>query len=299
MIDLTKLKHVIAVARAGSFSLAARNISISQSALTRSVKILEETYSVVIFDRGKSGAKLTLEGAQFVRIAEEAIRRAQNIHDDLKSLPSANAPRVSFGMGPMTAASLLPAVLPVLENEQVRNRITIQSNSALQLMLRQGDLDFFVGGMRKGVEFHALANQFSVEPIGITPMSLMVRPGHPLTRSKLTPDILAGYPTAGGSFVRETFGLATIQRTGLQEPSVELDDYSLLIPFILNSDHILIASQILAHAQNGFQLETLPISMDISDQSEWAIVSSQRAGILSVVQRAIAIIRQVAQRALR
>lgn len=293
MIDLPKLKHAVAVARAGSYSLAAREINISQSALTRSVKLLEDIYSIRIFDRSKAGARLTLEGAQFMQIAEEAIRRAQSAHEELALLLMSNTPQVSFGMGPMTAASLLPALMSRFKNDHVRYRIKVESNSTLKLMLRQGDVDFFLGGMRRGAEIHALANQFNVEPIGKPEMTLMVRPGHPLLSDDAPIARLADYPTAAGSSVRETIGFSAVQSAGLQEPSIELDDYSLLIPFILESDHILLGNKVLTAAHQGNALQTLPVKIDFSNLTELAIVSSAQADMSSAMLRTINIIKEV------
>ena len=293
MVDLQKLRHAIAVSRAGSYSAAAKEIRISQSALTRSVNLLEQAYGVRLFERGRSGAKLTLEGAQFIKVAEDALRAAQIAHDQLARLPLIQVPLVSFGMGPMTAASLLPDLLPLLRDERARYRVRVQSNSALQLMLRQGELDFFLGGMRKGAEFHAIANQFSVQPIATAPMNLLVRPGHHLLTQTLTPEAVSLFPTAGGSFVRETFGLATIARYGLQEPSLELDDYQLLMRFVLGSDHILICNRMLARSDLGSRLIPLDLTIDIANQSVWAIVSSMRAGLASPARRTMQLITRL------
>ena len=87
IIDLQKLRHAVAISRAGSYNAAAREICISQSALTRSVNLLEETYGVRLFERGRSGAKLTLEGAQFIKVAEDALRGAQIAHEQTCPTP--------------------------------------------------------------------------------------------------------------------------------------------------------------------------------------------------------------------
>lgn len=290
VIDLPKLRHAVAVSRAGSYSAAAKEIRVSQSALTRSVNILEQAYGVRLFERGRLGARLTLEGAQFIKVAEDALRAAQVAQDQLARLPTTQVPLVSFGMGPMTAASLLPDLLPLLRDEVVRYRVRVQSNSALQLMLRQGDLDFFLGGMRKGAEFHALANQFSIRPVATAPMNLLVRPGHPLLSRTPTPEAVSLFPTAGGSFVRETFGLATIARYGLQEPSVELDDYQMLMRLVLESDHVLVCNRMLARSELGSRLVPLDLAIDIANQSIWAIVSSTQAGLPSPTRRTMQLI---------
>ena len=295
MIDLHKLNHAVAIARAGSFSLAAREINLSQSALSRSVKMLEDQYSVRIFERGKSGVRLTREGARFIKIAEESLRRAQSMNDELVRVPLDQPATISFGMGPMTAMTLLPLLLPKLDTDRVRYRVKIQSNSALMLLLRQGEIDFFLGGLRKGAEFHATANQFSVKPIARTSMKLLVREGHPLLSQLLAPETIGLYPTAAGSFVRETFGLATLNRFGLQEPTIEVDDYGLLLSLTSSSDYILIGSEMLLRTQPHWRLTTLSVALDIEQQSEWAIVSSAQGEMEGAALRAIALLEAIVQ----
>jgi DNA-binding transcriptional LysR family regulator len=287
------LRHAVAIVQAGSFSAAAREINISQSALTRSVQMLEAFYAIKIFARGKSGVRLTMEGARFINIAEESLRRVQMMHEELARVALDHPSTIAFGMGPMTAETLLPILVPKLETDQIRYRIKIQANSALMLMLRHGEIDFFLGGLRKGAEFHAVANQFSVRPIARTSMNLMVREGHPLLSQALTPDNIRFFPTAAGSFVRETFGFSTLHRFGLQEPTMEVDDYGLLLSLASDSDYILICNKMLLKTQPNWRLVMLPLVLDIEQQSEWAIVSPGQTEMAGPVQRTIALLKSI------
>jgi aminoethylphosphonate catabolism LysR family transcriptional regulator len=61
-MNLTQIKAFHVVARAGSFSLAARSQGVSQPTLSAQVKALESNYGVALFDRLGRGVQLTPTG---------------------------------------------------------------------------------------------------------------------------------------------------------------------------------------------------------------------------------------------
>ena len=63
-LDLRYLKYAIQVAEAGSFRRAAERIAISQSTVSRRVQMLERQLGVSLFERTRTGAALTPEGAR-------------------------------------------------------------------------------------------------------------------------------------------------------------------------------------------------------------------------------------------
>jgi DNA-binding transcriptional LysR family regulator len=68
-------KHVtdfLAVADAGSFSRAARELGVSQPALSQSVRALERETGLTLFERGREGASLTDAGRKLLHAAEQA-----------------------------------------------------------------------------------------------------------------------------------------------------------------------------------------------------------------------------------
>ena len=68
-LDLRNLKCVEAVARYGSFRLAASALGLSQSTVTRRIQHLEHRLGVQAFSRSKTGSKLTTAGEGFLRQA--------------------------------------------------------------------------------------------------------------------------------------------------------------------------------------------------------------------------------------
>ncbi|MCC4264767.1 LysR family transcriptional regulator [Oceanimonas baumannii] len=66
-MDFKQLKYFIAIAEEGSMSSAARNIPIAQPALTRQIRLLEESVGAALFTRSQKGIVLTQAGESFYR----------------------------------------------------------------------------------------------------------------------------------------------------------------------------------------------------------------------------------------
>lgn len=71
-LTLRQIRYFIAAAEAGQMSMAAKELNVSQSAVTIAILQLEETLGVSLFDRQPGGVRLTAEGSRF-------LGRARNI----------------------------------------------------------------------------------------------------------------------------------------------------------------------------------------------------------------------------
>ncbi|MEK2688014.1 LysR family transcriptional regulator [Bdellovibrio sp. GT3] len=80
-MELNYLRAFFEVAKAGKFSEAAQKLNISQSALSRSVSLLEESEGVILFDRSKSGVALTAKGRDVFQLCEDLFRTEKAIEN--------------------------------------------------------------------------------------------------------------------------------------------------------------------------------------------------------------------------
>ncbi len=78
-MNLTDLKYVIEIDKCGSISLAAKNLYVAQSNLSRAVKELEQEFDIVIFKRTPKGVITTREGQRFLRHAKEIQYQINNL----------------------------------------------------------------------------------------------------------------------------------------------------------------------------------------------------------------------------
>src|SRR6218665_1674383 len=108
------MRYAVAVAHAGHFGRAAAACAVSQPALSQQILSLEDLCGTTLFDRLKTGVRLTPFGREFVALALETIRSA----DALSAFAQGHAGQpdraVRFGLIPTVAPYLLPEIFPAL-----------------------------------------------------------------------------------------------------------------------------------------------------------------------------------------
>ena len=142
-VSLKQMQYALAVARSGHFGRAAEACAVSQPALSQQILALESVCGTALFDRLKSGIRLTPFGREFVSLAQEVIKRAEAI--DALVLGHTERPNrpVRFGLIPTVAPYLLPEIFPVLTRGLPGLDFTVSENrtEALIAGLVDGSLD--------------------------------------------------------------------------------------------------------------------------------------------------------------
>ncbi|MBN3815361.1 LysR family transcriptional regulator [Paraburkholderia sp. Se-20369] len=83
--SMTALVEFEAVARLGSFTIAANELGVTQAAVSRQVRFLEETLGVRLFRRLHRAIALTAEGDALYRVVAESMQRIAGVFDGLSS----------------------------------------------------------------------------------------------------------------------------------------------------------------------------------------------------------------------
>lgn len=112
------LALLLAVARAGSFTSAARQLGIEQSTVSRRVQGLEEALGVTLFERRAKQSVLTPVGERLLRRAEAVEAEVQAFTDEARGTERDVRGRVRLALTESVAAyAVLPRVLPILRKE--------------------------------------------------------------------------------------------------------------------------------------------------------------------------------------
>ncbi len=80
-MELNYLRVFYEVACTGKFSESAKKLHISQSALSRSVSLLEESEGITLFERSKSGVTLTQKGQEIFRLCDQLFKKEKEIEN--------------------------------------------------------------------------------------------------------------------------------------------------------------------------------------------------------------------------
>lgn len=140
-----QLEYIVAVAETGQVGLAAAQLNVSQPSLSAQLAEVEADLGVTLFQRGRSGAKITPVG-------EEVVRRARQILHELQDLRAAAQGggifqgRLRLGVLPSIGPYLLPGVVQRLHREHPSFRLIVreENTSDLDEGLRSGRLDMII-----------------------------------------------------------------------------------------------------------------------------------------------------------
>ncbi|HRO02669.1 MAG TPA: LysR family transcriptional regulator [Terricaulis sp.] len=110
-IGIRELRLFLGVAEASSFSECARVHNISQPALSRTIKLLEERIGARLFHRDTRTVRLTPAGQQLQQTAERLVREFELGMQELDQFVSGARGRFAIAALPSLAALILPRAL--------------------------------------------------------------------------------------------------------------------------------------------------------------------------------------------
>ncbi len=185
------IAYFLEAARQQHFGRAARQIGISQPAVTKAVRRLEAAVGVALFERGAGGARLTADGQLFLEVA----RRLDAQHGELERLAAElraqHTGLLRVGMGNPEADSRVASVLADLVRQRPGLRVSLRigTSDLLNDAVERGDLDVAVAPSYPGHAFSC-----SQLMVGEDCVRVAARVDHPLfARSAPTLHDLAPY----------------------------------------------------------------------------------------------------------
>ena len=180
LMTATQLRAYLALADAGSFVGAATATGLSQPALHRAVRDLEQIGGVVLVERRGRGVQLTEAGRRLARGVRLAIGEIGAVIAELDDDEQGGG-IIRIGAMPMARARVLPSAIAAFQRGAPRATVDIVEGSWRELVepLHDGVLDMMIGALRD-------------EP----PPGLMQTP---LFEDRLVVVGRAGHPLAGGA----------------------------------------------------------------------------------------------------
>ncbi|OMQ41561.1 pca operon transcription factor PcaQ [Ensifer sp. 1H6] len=182
MVDArVKFRHLqtfVEVARQKSVMKAAELLHVSQPAVTKTIRELEEVLGVAVFEREGRGIKITRYGEVFLRHAGAALTALRQGLDSVSQERSGDGVPVRIGALPTVSTRIMPKAMSLFLKEDTGARIKIVTgeNAVLLEQLRVGDLDLVVGRLAAPEKMTGL----SFEHLYSEQVVFAVRAGHPL-----------------------------------------------------------------------------------------------------------------------
>jgi len=182
-VSATQLRALVAVTDRQNFTLASRDLGISQSSLHRSARDLESSLGVSLFEKTSSGIAATRPARILSQRTKLAIAEIAQGVEELSALRNQERGRLRIGSMPLARTSLLPMAI---------NRFT-EGHPGLTLELVDGpyedlidhlicaDLDIVVGALRPQPPTETLLQRELIAP----PLAIIGRADHPLRSQPL------------------------------------------------------------------------------------------------------------------
>jgi len=178
-LDSRQLRTFTVLARVGSFSRTARELHLSQSAISHTIKALEEEVRCRLLDRTSKRVSLTQAGEQFLIHASRILNEMDTARERLGQLGRWGHGRLRIGASLTACQYILPAVLREFKESFPHCVIQIEpGDTAVQLeLLRKQRIDLALAvDARKDP-------QLDVQPLFTDELKFIVSPLHPWARA--------------------------------------------------------------------------------------------------------------------
>jgi LysR family pca operon transcriptional activator len=176
-----KVQHfraVDAIATHGSLLKAATALSLTQPALSKSMRDVEDILKVKLFDRNPRGVAPTAAGLAFIESARRLLAELRRLDETLDVFSNPSQGAIAVGVLPAAASGVLPGVLARIKAVEPDIRIRMEEGRTEDLLplLAAGEIDLIVGRLYEPT----LPDAFEREALWTEPMSILARVNHPI-----------------------------------------------------------------------------------------------------------------------
>lgn len=180
-MELRHLRVAVALADELHFGRTAQRLRLAQSAVSQTLKALEDELSVELFARTKRTVRVTAAGARFVEGARRTLSELALASTGAKAIGAGEGGRLGVGFIPMVSLTDIPRAIAAFRRAHPAVALGLEpATSTAQLeALRSGRLDVgFIPSAAAKAELSPLA----CRDIATSPLVALVAMNHPLAR---------------------------------------------------------------------------------------------------------------------
>ena len=177
-MELRHLRYFIGVAEEENVSRAALKLHVSQPALSRQIRDLEDELGFFLLERSAKAVRLTEAGRTFLTEARAVLERTDEAVKAAREVATGERGELHVGYAPSLTARILPPALRAFQAELPNVRVRLHDFSTEEMLagLREGKLQIafvvrLTPAMLRGLRFEELTRDA---------MCLAVAPKHPL-----------------------------------------------------------------------------------------------------------------------
>jgi LysR family transcriptional regulator, regulator of abg operon len=177
--DPAALMLLAEIADAGSVTEAARRLGISQPAVSKQLRRLEQVLNASLFERGLRGVQPTEDGLALLPRARAIRSQVRQAGEDVQQRRDRREGRLVVALSHFATIALLPRVVGPFRERWPGVQLNIVPPTFQLGGLREGAPDFAV----MSLPAEKLGHEFVARPLYATHVAIVVRAGHPLVRA--------------------------------------------------------------------------------------------------------------------
>lgn len=181
-MELRHLRYFVAAAEAENVSRAAIKLHVSQPALSRQIRDLEEELGFSLFERSAKSVRLTDAGRVFLSEARVVLQRADEAVAKGRAVARGGRSELHVGYAPSPTVRIIPATLRAFQPEFPKVQVRLHDLSTEEMLtgVREGRLQVALlvrpnRALLRGLHFEELTREV---------MCLAVPPKHALARAR-------------------------------------------------------------------------------------------------------------------
>lgn len=231
-----KLKIFIKVAEHLSFTLASKELNLSQPAVSKTISKLEEAYNVPFFHRSRNAISLTNEGKIFLDYA----RRISQLYDELENTfllnQSGREMLFTFGLSTTIATYVMPKVLAKIQHSapEITFNITAGNTQEIEQKILDQKLEY---GIVEGKSSNQFLNytDFARDEIVLVTGANNANTENTISKKKLSELPFIGRETGSGT--RDIIeGILRREKVKKLKRIITLDSTEAIIRYLQHSD---------------------------------------------------------------
>src|SRR5450830_1221402 len=193
-LTLEALQILDMIDRKGSFAAAALALDRVPSALTYSVRKLEDDLDVLLFDRRGHRAKLTAAGLELLTEGRHLLHAADDLEQRVKRTATGWETELRIVLNSIIPFAKMLPLISAFDREAGGTKLRfvpgVLSGTWEELMAGRADL--VIGATLDGPEIVRTSGRFQTRPLGVVDWAFAVAPDHPLADAPepLSPELV-------------------------------------------------------------------------------------------------------------
>jgi DNA-binding transcriptional LysR family regulator len=179
-VDVQALRYFVEVARARGFTRASEALHVTQPAISRMVKALEEELGTPLLLRERRRVRLTDAGRLVLERAQGVLDSLRAIEEEVVELSSLRRGRLRIGMPPIVGVAFLPPLLAEFHQTYPGIALELREEGSHQIEALVLDHTLDVGAVVLPTDERA----FGTMPFVDDELRAVLHPSHPLARRR-------------------------------------------------------------------------------------------------------------------